>query len=110
MEGWRRYRNDPDPRVRERARQGGRELRDGYGIALYAMEKYLRRSNADVAAKIRGLRQDMERELGIFTRWVDRAVGPVLLWTSRRDARKFPRGQQIEPMTFLDRRNWPEPV
>jgi radical SAM superfamily enzyme YgiQ (UPF0313 family) len=110
MEGWRRYRNDPDPRVRERARQGGRELRDGYGIALYAMEKYLRRSNADVAAKIRGLRQDMERELGIFTRWVDRAVGPVLLWTSRRDARKFPRGQQIEPMTFLDRRTWPEPV
>ena len=24
MEGWRRYRNDPDPRVRERARQCGR--------------------------------------------------------------------------------------
>ena len=110
MEGWRRYRNDPDPRVRARARQDGRDLRDGYGIALYAMEKYLRRSNADVAAKIRVLRKDMERELGVFMRWVDRAAGPVLLWTSRRYARKFPRGQQIEPLTFIDRRNWPEPV
>jgi len=52
----------------------------------------------------------MEGELGALTRWINRAAGPVLLWTSRRDARKYPRGKQIEPMTFLERRNWPEPA
>ena len=74
------------------------------------MEKYLRRSNADISAKIRGLRKDMERELGGVTRWVDRFAGPVMLWAARRDARKFPRGRRLEPITFLERRNWPEPA
>jgi radical SAM superfamily enzyme YgiQ (UPF0313 family) len=108
MEGWRRYHNDPDPRVRARAREYGRDLRTGYGVALFAMEKYLKKSNVEVSGKIRELRQDMERELGHFTRWVDRIAGPVLLWSARRDARKFPHGKTIEPMTFIERRNWPE--
>jgi radical SAM superfamily enzyme YgiQ (UPF0313 family) len=110
MEGWRRYRNDPDPRVRERARDCGRDLRRGYGAALYAMEKYLRTSNAEISAKIRALRKQMERELGGVTRWVDHAVGPVMLWAARRDARRFPRGRTLEPVTFFERRNWPEPA
>jgi len=110
MEGWRRYHNDPDPRVRTRARQERRELKAGYGAALFAMEKYLRKSNQDISEKIRELRRDMERELGSLTRWVDYVVGPVLLWAARRDARKFPRGRRLEPVTFLERRNWPDPA
>ena len=110
MEGWRRYHNDPDPRVRTRARQERRELKAGYGAALFAMEKYLRKSNQDISDKIRELRRDMERELGSLTRWVDYVVGPVLLWAARRDARKFPRGRRLEPVTFLERRNWPDPA
>ncbi len=108
LEGWRRYRNDPDPRVRTRARQEGRDLKSGYGAALFAMKKYLRKSNRDVSEKIRELRKDMERELGGLTRWVDHVAGPVLLWAARRDARKFPRGRRLEPVTFLERRNWPD--
>jgi radical SAM superfamily enzyme YgiQ (UPF0313 family) len=108
MEGWRRYRNDPDPRVRTRARQEGRDLKAGYGAALFAMEKYLRKSNQDISEKIRVLRRDMEREMGGLTRWVDHLAGPVLLWAARRDARKFPRGRRLEPVTFLERRNWPD--
>jgi hypothetical protein len=108
MEGWRRYRNDPDPRVRARVRKDGRELQGGYGAALFAMEKYLRRSNQDISVKIRQLRKDMEREMGVFTSWVNHVAGPVLLWSARRDARRYPRGRALEPMTFFDRRNWPE--
>jgi len=108
MEGWKRYHNDPDPRVRERFKVTGRSLRHSYGAALFAMEKYLRKTNGDVSAKIRTLRKDMEHELGALTRWIDRVAGPFLLWTSRRDARKYPRGRKIEPRTFIERRNWPE--
>jgi radical SAM superfamily enzyme YgiQ (UPF0313 family) len=46
MEGWRRYHNDPDPRVRQRLKDVGQDLRRGYGAALFAMEKYLRKPNA----------------------------------------------------------------
>ncbi len=110
MTGWRRYGNDPDPRVRARLTKEGRTLRSGYGAALWAMEKYLRVSNRDVSQRIRKLRLEIERELGAFSRWVDHAAGPVLLWSARRDARKYPRGRRLEPMTFLERRNWPEPA
>jgi len=110
MEGWKRYHNDPDPRIRQRYKRSGRDLRQSYGAALFAMEKYLRVTNTEVSQKIRALRKDMEGELGALTRWINRVAGPVLLWTSRRDARKYPRGKQIEPMTFIERRNWPEPA
>ncbi len=110
MEGWRRYRNDPDPRVRERVRRDGRDLSRGYGAALFAMEKYLRRSNEDVARKIRDLRKQMEQEMGAFTSWINHVAGPVLLWAAKRDARKYPRGRVLEPVTFFDKRNWPEPA
>ncbi len=110
LEGWKKYRHDPDPRVRERIRDAGRGLRGGYGAALFAMEKYLRESNVEVSRKIRALRKEMEQELGVAQRWVDRAAGPALLWLARRDARKYPHGKRLEPMTFFERRNWPEPV
>ncbi len=110
MEGWRRYHDDPDPRVRERVREIAQDLRRGYGAALFAMEKYLRKPNAEISGKIRTLRKDIEREFGTFTRWIDHVVGPVMLWSARRDARKYPRGRKIEPMTFFERRNWPEPA
>jgi radical SAM superfamily enzyme YgiQ (UPF0313 family) len=110
MEGWRRYHNDPDPRVRQRLKDVGQDLRRGYGAALFAMEKYLRKPNAEISGRIRALRKDMEHELGAFTRWVDHVVGPVMLWSARRDARKHPRGRKLEPTTFLERRNWPEPA
>jgi hypothetical protein len=70
----------------------------------------MRQQNMDVARKIRELRRDMEREWGLWTRWTNRALGPALLWSVRRNARRFPRGRRIEPTTFFERRNWPEPA
>jgi len=41
---------------------------------------------------------------------VNRVAGPLLLWSARREARRFPLGRPLEPPTFLDRRNWPKPL
>lgn len=106
LEGWRRYHDDADPRVRERARNEGLELKSGYGAALYAMEKYLKRTNGEVSERIHEVRRSIERELGGVTRWWDHLTGSILLWAARRDARLFPGGRHLEPSTFLERRNW----
>ncbi|HJO38281.1 MAG TPA: cobalamin-dependent protein [Vicinamibacterales bacterium] len=103
-EGWRRYHDDPDPRVRERFAVDGAQLRYGFGAALWAMEKYLRRSNRKVSDRIRSLRLEIEGEWGGLSRVVNRVVGPVLLWTSRRETRRFPSGRPLEPKTFITRR------
>jgi hypothetical protein len=106
FEGWRRYREDGDPRVRARFAAEAAKLRHGYGAALWAMERYLRHSNALVSRSISDLRQQIERDLGGLTRVIDHLAGPMLLWSARRDASLYPTGRPLEPRTFVDRRNW----
>jgi hypothetical protein len=106
LEGWMRYKNDPDPRVRARFQWEARSLRDGYAAALWAMEKHLRRTNEAVSERIRALRKDVGREFGLLSRVVTRAIGPVLLWNVRREERRLARGETYEPRTIIERRNW----
>ncbi len=106
FDGWKRYRNDSDPLVRARAWLEAKQLRTSYGAALWAMEKYLRDTNRQVSERIRDLRVDVERELGLVSRLVNHIAGPVALWASRRDHRRFPEGRRLEPQMFVDRRNW----
>ena len=53
---------------------------------------------------------EIEHEMGGLKRLASRAAGRVLLWSARRDARRFPRGRPLEPPTFMERRNWPEAI
>ena len=92
--------------MRARFANDAAKLRNGYGAALWAMERYLRRSNADVSGRIGLLRRDIERELGGFSAAIDRSGRPVLLWSARREAALYPAGRPLEPRTFVDRRNW----
>ena len=102
---WTRYRTDLDPRVRARVATAATQLRAGYGAALWAMERYLRESNPAVSERIRALREETEREFGRLTSALNRGLGPALLWASRRDARRHPRGRAMEPRTFVERRD-----
>jgi hypothetical protein len=70
------------------------------------MEKHLRRTNAAVSEKIRALRKDVGREFGLLSRVVSRALGPVLLWSARREERRLAAGHTYEPRTIVERRNW----
>jgi hypothetical protein len=103
LAGWRRYRDDPDARVRGRVRAEGRDLAS-YAPALWAMEKYLRRENPDVSWRVRALRLELEREFGVRARALAALAGRLLLWSARREARRFPTGRPLEPRTFLEHR------
>jgi hypothetical protein len=105
FERWKQLRHDRDPRIRARVGDSLRQLR-GYSTALWAMERYLREHDGTMSARVGALRVEMERELGHLAAAVNRVVGPLLLWTSRRDARRFPEGRRLEPRTFVERRNW----
>ena len=104
--GWKRYGQDADPRVRRRFAADAERLSRGYGATLWAMERYLGSHGGDVSGRIRTLRKEIEREFGLWSRVIDRAAGRVLLWSARRDARRYPAGRPLEPQTFVERRNW----
>jgi hypothetical protein len=101
---WKEYGHDHDLRVRERVSRAAASLRGGHGAALWAMERFLRDSNATLSARIREARAEMERELGGWSRAVHRSLGAVLLWTARREAGRYPAGRVLEPRTFREAR------
>jgi len=105
-EGWKRYGQDSDARVRARFTAEADNLRRGYGAALWAMQRYLRGSNQAISERIAELRTQMESEFGVVSRVLNRVIGPLLLWSARREGTAYPEGRPLEPRTFVDRRNW----
>ncbi len=108
LEGWRRYKDHPEPRVRVRIHWEARQLRSIAAACLWAMERSMQRTNKALQERIRALRREVEREFGIVSRMASALAGPVLLWTSRMEERRLARGFTYEPRTVIERRNWLE--
>ncbi|MBZ5707049.1 MAG: cobalamin-dependent protein [Acidobacteriia bacterium] len=106
LQGWKRYKNYPDPRVRERFAREMPKLRSGYNAALWVMEHEFRTINRSVSEQIHRLRRDVEKEFGVAARLAANLLGPLLLWTTRREQNRLAAGHTYEPPTILERRNW----
>ena len=106
MQGWMRYKNDADPRIRERFKWEVRSIQTAYSGLLWAMERQLPSSNAAVSEQIRALRKDIECEFGTLTRAMTWVLGPLVLWTSRREQKRLAKGKTYEPKTIVEHRNW----
>jgi len=107
--GWLRYKNDADLRVRARFAWEARSLKDGYAAGLWAMEKHLRATNPAVSQQIRALRLEVGQEFGWMSRVATMAVGRLLAWSAGREAKRLAQGQTYEPQTIVERRNWDAP-
>lgn len=108
FQGWLRYKNYPDQRVRERFRREARKLGTVYQSALWVMEREFRKINPEVSHAIRHLRHRIQREFPVRSRAAASFMGPVLLWSSRREDKRLAGGQTYEPPTFVERSNWSE--
>ncbi len=105
LQGWKRYKNHPDSRVRARFEWEVHVLKTAASGLLWAMERQLRRTNQHISTQIRTLRHDLGREFGLVSR-VAALIGPAMLWTTRREQRRLARGVTYEPETVIERRNW----
>jgi len=101
LEGWRRHRHHPEPRVRERFRRECRGLPTAYAGALWAGEHWLR-EEARTAGRLRGVRRAIEAEFGWRARLAGPLLGSVLLAAMRRERRRQQRGHRYEPPTFYE--------
>jgi radical SAM superfamily enzyme YgiQ (UPF0313 family) len=106
LQGWQRYKDCGDERVRRRFEWEARQLKSSYSAALWAMERRLKETNLAVSRKVRRLRLQVEQEFGCASHWAARFLGPVLLWSSRREARRLAAGRTYEPPSKVERRNW----
>ena len=108
LAGFKRYKDYPDARVRERFTREMGKLSGVYSSALWAMERQFKNVDRNVSDKIRALRQEFKQESGFMGRMLPALLGPILLWTTRREERRLARGKTYEPPTILERSNWVE--
>jgi hypothetical protein len=106
LQGWKRYKDYPDPRVRERFAREMTKVRSAYNAALWAMEKQFRGVNRSVSQQIHSLRREVEQEFGVVSRLTAAILGPVLWWTARREEKRLAAGHTYEPPMIVERRNW----
>ena len=106
LKGWRRYKDHPDPRVRERFTREEKKLSSAYNAALWVMEKEFKKVNRTVSDRIHKLRREVEKEFPIVARLTAALLGPILLWSTRREESRLAKGRTYEPPTFIERRNW----
>jgi radical SAM superfamily enzyme YgiQ (UPF0313 family) len=106
LKGWNRYKDHPDPRVRERFTREVKKLSSAYNAALWVMEKEFKKVNRTVSDRIHKLRREVEKEFPVAARLTAASLGPILLWATRREERRLAKGRTYEPPTFVERRNW----
>jgi len=106
LQGWQRYKDYPDPRVRERFAREAKKLSSVYNAALWVMEREFEKVNRNVSEQIHRLRREVEKEFPVIARLTAASLGPILLFSARREERRLARGQTYEPPTLVDRRNW----
>jgi radical SAM superfamily enzyme YgiQ (UPF0313 family) len=106
LQGWRRYKDYPDPRVRERFSREITKLGTAYNAALWAMERQFKKVNRDVSEQIHNLRREITTEFPLVSRLTSAALGPFLLWSSRREEKRLLEGTTYEPPTIIQRTHW----
>src|SRR5690242_20059206 len=68
LQGWKRYKDYPDARVRERFQRQRLKLSSAYTAALWAMERDFKRINESVSERIRALRRQVQKEFPVVSR------------------------------------------
>ncbi len=104
--GWQRYKDHPDPRIRERFAREVKKLNSAYNAALWVMEREFEKVNRGVSERIHKLRREVEKEFPVVARLTAASLGPILWWSTRREERRLAKGRTYEPPTFIERRNW----
>jgi radical SAM superfamily enzyme YgiQ (UPF0313 family) len=106
--GWQRYKHYPDARVRERFAREVKKLSTAYNAALWVMGKEFRSVNRSVSEQIHILRREVQKEFPGIARLTAMALGPFLLWSTRREEKRLASGHTYEPPMFVERTNWGE--
>jgi radical SAM superfamily enzyme YgiQ (UPF0313 family) len=102
LTGWKKYKNHPEKRIRERFKREVKPLRGGYAGALWAMGKWYA-GNDRMAEKIESLLHDIYGEFGWRTKLIAPVVGRFLYASAKKEDIRLAQGWTYEPRSFLQK-------
>ncbi len=102
LAGWKRYKNDPDPRIRRRYELDCEDLGTTF-TALVSGARLYYRDNPVMFAKMSDLLKDLIAEFGIKARIASAIGGRWVLRKLRQEAKRLEEGWTREPPTIYER-------
>ncbi len=102
LAGWRRHKNHPDPRVRDRYAWEVRELGWAFSAVVGAAKLYYR-NRPLMHAKMSALLKEMHAEFGWKSRLASAVGGRWVLRQVRKEEKRLAAGFSYEPATFCER-------
>ncbi|MFQ5777841.1 MAG: B12-binding domain-containing radical SAM protein [Terriglobia bacterium] len=101
LQGWQRYKNHPDQRIRSRFSWEARDLPLAHAGALWAAQHWFQ-SDPCLSVKISQTLEDVYGEFGFKARLAGPLVGRYLRYTLAREDHRLRRGWTYEPPTFYE--------
>jgi len=102
MDGWRLYKNHPDPCVRTRLENEIRPFRTTYAAAVFAMKMWFRKERT-LYRKLKSILSDMYKEFGWKTRIIASTLGLIGCFTIWVEKKRLAQGWTYEPPTFYEK-------
>lgn len=102
LNGWQKYQNHPQGRIRDRFAWEVKPLRTYYAGAVWAMKHWYRR-NQRMAAKMDELLKDIYRTFGWKTRIVAPFIGMYACAAIKLEEKRLANGWKYEPPTFYEK-------
>lgn len=102
LEGWKRYKNHPDARIRRRFAWESREQGTTYSALLGAIKRYYRK-NRPMREKMGAILDDLHAEYGLKSRFYSALGGLYLLHKIRKEEKRLASGWTWEPRTWYEK-------
>ena len=100
LQGWQRYKDCPDLRIRDRFDWDVAPLRSAYAGAVWAMKKWYR-GNERMSEKMNALLEDIYRTFGLKTKIITPVIGWYAFAKLKREEKRLSEGWNYEPSAFI---------
>ena len=101
IKGWKKHRNHPERRVRERFAREVQGVRSVFAGALWAAKRWFG-DNKPLSNQLGELLRELCDEFGIGARLAAPVMGRVFYWSLRAEAKRMKNGWTREPPTFYE--------
>lgn len=102
LNGWSRYKNHPNLRVRERIHWESRRLADIYPSIIWSL-KHMNKNNETMYHKMNTLLTNIKDEFGIKAKTLSPIVGRWMTSKIKKEDRRLANGWTYEPKTFYEK-------
>ncbi|RZB36935.1 MAG: hypothetical protein SRB2_01735 [Desulfobacteraceae bacterium Eth-SRB2] len=102
LKGWKRYKDHPEKRIRDRFAWEVKPLRTTYAAAVWAMKRHFR-TNKPMAEKMNSLLQEIYETFGLKTRIIAPLAGIYIYAALKKEERRLANGWTYEPDCFYEK-------